>query len=364
MMPCATGTFSNDSKLSECFPCEEGKFQNEPQQKDCMACEPGSYCQRQSRDQGASSPTQCSAGSFGSATNLKRQDDCDDCPIGSFCEAGAIAPTPCPEGKHGPTPRLTSEKDCVLCQGDKTSLPGEGCNFCKATFYRDEDTCASCSELENGIHGANCSSETTPWSDGGGILTHGPRSLAHVRIQPNFWRLGNQSKSLIPCKTNASGSSPCVGGSSSVFEDDFKQEYAGKGYCADGHVGPLCQVCKEPDFYFDSEVAMMCVQCPSPADRMYLPIGCVCALALLLLLGLLIKKRFSNELMRPLAEAHRIVARVRSSRLTRRPPWHCSTTKATPVTAMGQCRSVRPVLLPCIAAPAASKPHASPPKAA
>ena len=102
-----------------------------------------------------------------------------------------------------------------------------------------------------------------------------------------------------------------MGGNSSVFDNDFKQGYAGKGYCAEGHVGPLCQVCEKPDLYFDSEVAMMCVQCPSPADRMYLPIGCVCALVLLLLSGLLVKKRFSNELVRPLAEAHRLVARGR-----------------------------------------------------
>ena len=347
MTPCATGTFSNDSKLSECFPCEEGTFQNESQQTDCMACEPGSYCQRQSRDQGASSPTPCRAGSFGSVANMRGPEDCDACPTGYFCEAGARTPKPCPEGKRGLGERLTSEKECVSCPSSETSLPGGDCVFCKEGFYRNENemTCQPCSQLEKGINGGtNCASLTTPWSDGKGNLTHGPRSLAEVQIQPNFWRLGNQSKSLIPCKTNASGNSTCVGGNSSVFEDDFKYGYAGKGYCSEGHLGPLCQVCENPDFYFDSEEAMMCVQCPSPADRMYLPIGCVCALALLMLSGLLIKKRFSNKLVRPLAEAHRIVARVTSSRLTRRPPWHCSTTKATPVTAMGQCASCPPPL--------------------
>lgn len=254
---------------------------------------------------------------------MRRQEDCEACPIGSFCEPGAIAPKPCPEGKYGPSLRLKSSKDCVFCRDEETSLPGGNCDFCKKDFYRDDKdmTCQPCSKLENGNIGADCKSETTPWSDQWsdreGILTHGPRSLADVRVQPNFWRLGNQSKSLIPCKTNTSGSSSCVGGNSSVFEDDLKPGYAGKGYCLKGHVGPLCQVCEEPDSYFDSEEAMMCVQCPSPADRMYLPIGCVCALALLLLSGLLVKKYFLNKLMRPLAEAHRIVARVNSSLLTR-----------------------------------------------
>jgi hypothetical protein len=95
---------------------------------------------------------------------------------------------------------------------------------------------------------------------------------------------------LFQCLENADGSGPCVGGNSSGDEDLYKLEYAGNGYCKDGHTGPLCQVCDTADSYFDSVQTMACIQCPSPSDRMYLPIICTCVLAVLLLAAVGIKK--------------------------------------------------------------------------
>ena len=172
--------------------CPEGKFQSNTAQLSCEICKPGSYCQMQSVYQGATTPTQCSAGSYSNSTSLSSDDGCNACPLGFYCEAGATKPTPCPEGKEGTSLRLTSEALCTACKADTTSLPGERCRYCKEDFYYDQrDTkCKSCLDLGNG---ANCS-ETTP--NGADILTHGPRSLTEVRINPNYWRLGENSTSL------------------------------------------------------------------------------------------------------------------------------------------------------------------------
>ena len=284
MTPCATGTYANASGQAVCIKCDRGKFQNLTRQTVCMICEPGSYCQIQSVIQGASTPTLCKAGSYSSSTDLSTADECSECPLGFYCEAGATEPTPCPEGTKGPYARLISENLCEMCEDDTTSLPGaERCNYCKVDFYNDQK-CKPCLNLGDG---ANCTETTASGSDS---LTHGPTSLATIRIKRNYWRLGESSSSLLSqCLENADGSGPCVGGNSSGDEDSYKLGYAGNGYCKDGHTGPLCQVCDTADSYFDSVQTMACIQCPSPSDRMYLPIICTCVLAVLLLAAVGIK---------------------------------------------------------------------------
>ena len=298
MTPCATGTFANASGQAVCIKCDRGKFQNLTRQTVCMICEPGSYCQIQSVIQGASTPTLCKAGSYSSSTNLSSADHCSKCPLGSYCEAGATKPTPCPEGKEGTDVRLTSEAACTKCTAAFTSMPGEGCTYCKHDFYYDHrDTqCKDC------FKGTDCSEETiTP--NGIAILSHGPKSLAEVRIKANYWRLGENSTTLSQCLTTADGSGPCVGGNRSGDEDEYKPGYTGNGYCKKGHTGPLCQVCTTSDFYFDEEETMECVQCPSPLDRLYFPIGCICVLAALLIAAFAIKK-YTSPPASPVLSVH------------------------------------------------------------
>ena len=142
--------------------------------------------------------------------------------------------------------------------------------------------------------------ETTP--NGADILTHGPTSLAEVRIKPNYWRLGENSTTLSRCLDSADGSGPCVGGNRSGDEDKYKPGYTGNGYCKEGHTGPLCQVCDTSNFYFDKVETMECVQCPSPSDRVYFPIGCICVLVALVMAAVMIKKYTSLPL--PLSLIH------------------------------------------------------------
>ena len=302
MTPCATGTYANASGQAACTKCDPGKFQNLTRQTVCMICEPGSYCQTQSAIQGASTPTLCRAGSYSSSTNLSTADDCSECPLGSYCEAGATVPTPCPEGKTG-TEVLISEALCTTCTPDTTSLPGStSCNFCTTGFYQSFEItetvakvqCAPCLEPDDGT---NCLETTTSGSDS---LTHGSTSLATIRIEPSYWRLSANSTTLSMCLKSANGSSSCVGGSDAGDENDHKQGYSGSGYCKAGHTGPLCQVCNTTDFYFDAVEAMECIQCPSPSERLDLPMGFIGVLVALLLAAFITKRSISAAPLYPL----------------------------------------------------------------
>ena len=325
---CAPGTYGNVPKLQACYACGEGTFQEESGQTACEVCKPGSYCQK-----GAVTPTECAAGRFSNRTDLSRASECKPCTAGFFCERGAKEPIPCPRGKVGIVANLTEEARCETCPGDTTSLPGNTfCTFCKTGFYESAEVdgpvakveCAPCLEPDDG---ANCSETTTSGKDS---LTHGSMSLATIRVKPKYWRLSTNSTTLYMCLESADGSSSCVGGSDAGDENDYKKGYTGSGYCKAGHTGPLCQVCNTSDFYyFDSDEAMECIQCPRISERLDLPMGCIGVLVALLLTAFIIKrspfphsagsffelpvrasKRCSERLREPIAEVKRKVKRV------------------------------------------------------
>ena len=253
--------------------------------------------------------------------------------MGFYCKIGAIEPVPCPSGKAGTKPKLVEEERCITCTGETTSLPGTtSCNFCKTGYYNesaiDGDVakvkCAPCLEPDDG---ATCLETTVSGNDS---LTHGSLSLATILIKPKYWRLSARSKTLSMCLKSANGSSSCVGGSDAGNENDYKRGYTGSGYCKAGHTGPLCQVCNTSDFYyFDSDEAMECIQCPRISERLDLPMGCIGVLVALLLTAFIIKrspfphsagsffelpvrasKRCSERLREPIAEVKRKVKRV------------------------------------------------------
>ena len=204
-------------------------------------------------------------------------------------KGGTIEISACRYGSASASRRRRLEPS-ITCPDDTTSLSGTtSCSFCKTGFYNSAETngtvanveCAPCLKPDGG---ATCSEITT---SGSYSLAHGSTSLATVRIEPNYWRLSARSTTLSLCLQSEDSSSSCVGGSDAGDENDYKQGYAGSGYCKEGHTGPLCQVCNTSDFYFDSVEAMECIQCPS--DRLQLPVICTCVLAVLLLAAVGIK---------------------------------------------------------------------------
>ena len=339
--PCYAGTYANESRLSACYACASGTYQTKQNQTECEVCEAGSYCEKQPDSQGALTPTKCAAGTFSNRLDLGNATGCEDCTIGFYCEAGATQPVPCPKGKVGIAPNLVEEAFCITCTGETTSLPGTtSCAFCVEDFYASslidgtvaKVQCAPCLEPKDG---AECS-ETTVSGAGGDSLTHGSTSLATVRINPKYWRLGANSTILSMCLESADGSSSCVGGSNAGGEDDYKKGYTGSGYCKAGHTGPLCQVCNTSDFYFDAVEAMECIQCPRVSERLDLPMGLIGGLVATLLMAFTIKRssfparfpqrsagsssnclsvhasrRCSERLRGPIAQVKRVVARIR-----------------------------------------------------
>ena len=188
---------------------------------------------------------------------------------------------------------LTAEAFCTTCPGETTSLPGTtSCTFCAKGFYESAKIdgpvakveCVPCLEPDDGT---SCSETTTSGSDS---LTHGSTSLATIRIKPKYWRLSANSTTLSMCLESADGSSSCVAGSDAGDENDHKPQYTGSGYCKAGHTGPLCQVCKTSDNYFDAFEAMECIQCPRVSERIELPMGFVGGLVALLLTAFIIKR--------------------------------------------------------------------------
>ena len=190
---------------------------------------------------------------------------------------------------------LVAEVFCTTCPRTTTSLPGTtACNFCKDGYFKSDDDdgnvakvkCTSCTE-----DGASCSETTTV---GTSTLTHGPASLATIRVKPDYWRLSARSTILSSCLRSADGNSSCVGGNDAGDEDEFTPGYTGSGYCKKGHTGPLCQVCTTSGLYFDNEEAMECIQCPSASDRISLPLGFIGSLVGLMLIVAFVVKRFAH----------------------------------------------------------------------
>ena len=180
-------------------------------------------------------------------------DGCVACAAGSFkpelgpagcepCEPGTAQPATagvacdvCLAGTFQPERGRLS---CDIC-GPRTNstAPYTECDICEAGRYRtsvlvtpNAESCRSCPA------GVDC--------------PYGSTILPALFLKPGTWRLSEGARSVALCKASTNGTSPCVGG-----------PLVG-GYCREGHVGPLCEVCSEEHFYFDWWEAE-CKRCPA-----------------------------------------------------------------------------------------------------
>ena len=92
----------------------------------------------------------------------------------------------------------------------------------------------------------------------------------NIILDKNRWRLSQYSPNTEKCRASKIKAStwrtPCIGGPSAGND--------GQGYCAEGHFGPLCELCNQSASelgqgrrkYFSEEVAR-CVDCPDVQDR-------------------------------------------------------------------------------------------------
>ena len=149
---------------------------------------------------------------------------------------------------------------CSPCREGRDSLTGSAeCDKCAAGYYRPSaDSSASECRSCGAIWGVSCGFDAT---------------IAAVNLTVGAWRHSNLTLETWTCKSMG-GWTPCRGGVNAGHE--------GNGYCADGHVGPRCELCdgEEHTRYFD-KLDARCHDCGDVTAV----IGCSTFLVLLMTYG-------------------------------------------------------------------------------
>eukprot|EP00900_Chrysochromulina_parva_P018321 jgi/Chrpa1/26490/Chrysochromulina_OHIO_Genome00027944-RA len=92
-VPCAPGTYNNQSRQETCLKCAGGSFQNRTGQTSCSPCTAGYYCA-----EGAATPVPCLGGKYNSRTGLESEAGCVPVGFGYWAPTGSVFPIPCPSG--------------------------------------------------------------------------------------------------------------------------------------------------------------------------------------------------------------------------------------------------------------------------
>jgi len=287
-IPCALGQHQPRTGQSDCLTCPVGSFSGDIGQATCESCPRGGYCDEAGADtrmvweaceagkynpeEGSSSSSACLAcpmGTFsprpGAVSNTTCEpcragtfagdvglDACEPCAAGSSSSEGAPACDPCKPGTYSAN---RGQGECVPCPYPLSSARGSAtCSVCMRGFYLKDSTadptaiflaptdyCKACPP------NANCGSPNT--------------TLASFGVDPGYWRASTATARLYTCD----GSDTCIGsirhnGAVSGRALVSREEASGH-YCAEGHTGPLCQVCSEDGQYF-SLSDRHCVDCP------------------------------------------------------------------------------------------------------
>ena len=141
---------------------------------------------------------------------------CELCEVGRYCSEGAaIGGSPCPTGFTTNGLGAKSSDECGCRKGTYES-----------TATGADITCELCNE------DMNC--------------TRTGLALATVQLLPSRWRLSNSTSATYECDSSA-----CLGGNWKGASD---------GYCAQGHEGPRCEWCSDPNRYYD-DVTATCKDC-------------------------------------------------------------------------------------------------------
>ena len=111
-----------------------------------------------------------------------------------------------------------------------------------------QETCLECPTE------ASCSSNVT---------------IETLSLKANFWRLSAATTDIKKCPEEGGvAHSACTGGSAPLVTAHGRRAAevpTSEGiYCRDGHTGPRCEVCEDPEFYYSTDTHS-CEGCPSTA---------------------------------------------------------------------------------------------------
>ena len=232
---CQPGTFSEDGSTS-CTPCVAGKFSSEAATS-CSDCTAGTFS-----GSGFPSCEDCDAGSYSSTTafsctlcepgkfSVDRADKCSSCPAGAYSGMAAASCELCEVGKINTKEESATCSYCdQIVKGSTTKREGGTSNsdcVCEAGFFKSDET-GDCERVEVGVSKNVTSMNVTT-----------------LHLEPNHWRNSDQSIDVRRCPSD----SACLGGADPST------------YCAEGHTGPYCGVCK-PGFSELGSVAPTCEPC-------------------------------------------------------------------------------------------------------
>eukprot|EP00929_Paragymnodinium_shiwhaense_P031371 TRINITY_DN1758_c0_g1_i4.p1 TRINITY_DN1758_c0_g1~~TRINITY_DN1758_c0_g1_i4.p1 ORF type:complete len:1319 (+),score=213.72 TRINITY_DN1758_c0_g1_i4:48-4004(+) len=137
-VPCAPGTYQNETQQASCKPCPAGTFSDETGMLQCKGCPSGSF----QADVGGSGCVTCPTGTAQPKTG---QSGCDRCPLGSFADStNSTRCTPCPFAEHTTSfPGAIAASECGCEAGTyQSKADPERCLTCKlgmkCAFQADE----------------------------------------------------------------------------------------------------------------------------------------------------------------------------------------------------------------------------------
>ncbi|GMH48997.1 hypothetical protein TrVE_jg8778 [Triparma verrucosa] len=296
--PCPAGKFtaSGGMGIEECSTCIEGFYSADPGASTCFACQPGQYVNDAHTEclacslgkfSGVASPA-CSECEPGKYTEAESSSECIKCPDYQTSAAGAST-CECKDTFVSTIDPITNKLACTCAPG--TTLENGVCVSCAAGFYKSStslDPCTNCNKFA--IKGAVQSSQpaSSPLScicgKGDFRVLEPPAAnstqigqceacpegtacqekdagvtIEDLPLKKGFWRSSFKSANVVKCYIEeACPQSPSSKSVNSTNPIDDQ--------CADGHTGPVCNVCM-PNYA--KSVMGKCETCNN--DSFYIP---------------------------------------------------------------------------------------------
>ena len=327
--PCVTGrsnSLSGQVAEAACVVCVKGRYQNKPGQVNCIptSCPPGKFGVREpgcfscpigtyGAFRGLGDVTQCTrcpigrwsdtpnateasacefcpAGRFGNITGLRSVLCSGYCDAGEFSQRGAVECTPCQQGEVS---RTVGSGRCEPCPKTQTSKAHSSKCICEAEYYDSSNSSGptSC---------RRCSAESMNCSEVGTVLTS-------LKVKGGFWRTDLASSEFLACPVKeACTPNGTVGDANNTTTGRFSSSDI---YCATGHTGPFCGVCR-PNYFRRSNIAL-CSKCDeNSTGSIVLAFGALIVTGLLVWLFLFLSRHTSSGAMRTVINASQTLSLI------------------------------------------------------
>ncbi|GMI40345.1 hypothetical protein TrCOL_g12999 [Triparma columacea] len=313
--PCAPGFYSNDPDgAGYCSPCSAGNYTNSDQ-TGCPACPSGKFSSIAS--------TVCAECESGKYNDIEGSDVCKSCPDYMTSQPGSTS-CHCKDTFLSTINPFNNEPTCTC--GPGTTLENGACVICVNGFYKSTTSlgpCTSCNKVsvKNAIQSTRplatsplscmCSRgdyrtlEPPPQDESNNNATFIGQCLpcpegtncdkagitmGSLPLLEGYWRSGTNTANVVQCYTE----------SACAQSDEAQQNTTARNatfltdsQCAEGHIGPICNVCKPK---WVKSPTGECFECKPTSTSTSAGLSIVLLVGLPLLLFFLVKrKRAKNK---------------------------------------------------------------------